>query len=117
MPPQDVNIESGEQQGTISYIIEATADVIAGEEDVILAYAQSGSISKKSSIQMLVVSSGGIQKATYDVELGTPRCFAEGSEVRKYEDLHHVECVELTEFALSLFVHLVHIWQPPQRPR
>lgn len=78
--PSDVDIESGGQEMIISYVVEATESVVAGEEESILVFAEAIGISKKSSFPMLVVSAGGIQKASFDGELGAPRCFAEGSE-------------------------------------
>lgn len=78
--PSDVSIESGGQEMHVSYVVEATDSVVGGEEEQILVYAESSGTSKTSSFVMLVLSSGGSQKATYDPTLGAPRCFAEGSE-------------------------------------
>lgn len=80
--PSDISVESGVEETTVSYIVEATSDVVAGEEGQILAlaYAESASNSKSSSFSMLIVSSGGSQMAAYDSQLGAPRCFAGGSD-------------------------------------
>ena len=80
--PPDMNVESGTQVN-VSYVIKASDSIAAGETEEIFTYAQSGAMSIMSSIPMLVVSSGGPQAAAYDGQLGAPRCFAKGIEVRR----------------------------------
>jgi hypothetical protein len=80
LSPSAVQIASGGQEMTISYVVESTASVVGGQEDRIQVFAESNGVSKKSSFPMIVVSDGGSQNATYDGLLGAPRCFAQGSE-------------------------------------
>lgn len=80
--PPDINVESGTQVN-VSYVIKATDSIATGETKELFIFAKSGAVSSMSSIPMLVVSSGGAQAAAYDGQLGAPRCFAKGTEVRR----------------------------------
>ena len=79
--PPDVNVQNGEAQTIVSFIIEAAPSIVKGEGDNIITYAEAYGSSKMSTFPVVVVSSGGSQMASYDGQLGAPRCFAEGSEV------------------------------------
>jgi hypothetical protein len=82
-PAIDITAQNSGEEITIRYIIIGSTAIVKGEEGNVLVYAQSGSITKSSSLPLRIISDGGPQMAAFDSELGAPRCFARGTEVRK----------------------------------